>query len=220
MFPASPIPAAAETWVLATLAALAVHLLAEARGWSLLRAVSKLAASTGFLLTAHAAGALELDWGRWVFAGLALSWIGDAALLGRGRATFLLGLVAFLLGHVGYVIAFVVHGFSPTAVWFAAPALLVVAVVVDRWLRDHVGDMLAAVRAYILVISTMLTLAIAAWYAGASHLLLIGAVSFYLSDLSVARDRFVHQEFTNRLWGLPAYYLGQLALALAVLGLR
>ncbi len=121
---------------------------------------------------------------------------------------------------MGVRVAFFVHGFSTSAALIAAPILAVVALGVDRWLRDHVGDMRAPVRAYILVITTMLVLAIVAWRDGASHLLLLGAVAFYSSDLSVARDRFVKQEFGNRLWGLPAYYLGQLCLALAVLGLR
>jgi uncharacterized membrane protein YhhN len=214
------IPAAAELWILVTLAALALHLLAEAREWATARAVTKLIASTGFLLTAHAAGALAPGWSRWIVGGLALSWIGDACLLGRASASFIAGLVAFLLGHVSYCVAFVVLGFAPMTAMIAAPILAVVALVVDRWLRDHVGEMRVPVRAYILVISTMLVLAIAAWREGASHLLLIGAVSFYLSDLSVARDRFIQPALGNRLWGLPAYYLGQLCLALAVLGLR
>jgi hypothetical protein len=44
----------------------------------------------------------------------------------------------------------------------------------------------------------------------------IGAVGFYLSDLSVARDRFVVSEFVNRLWGLPLYYAAQVAMAWSV----
>jgi len=43
-----------------------------------------------------------------------------------------------------------------------------------------------------------------------------GAALFYLSDLAVARQRFVHEDFINRALGLPTYYLGQLLLALTV----
>ena len=43
-----------------------------------------------------------------------------------------------------------------------------------------------------------------------------GAVGFYLSDLFVARDRFLKSEFTNRLIGLPMYYCGQFLLAFSV----
>jgi hypothetical protein len=41
------------------------------------------------------------------------------------------------------------------------------------------------------------------------------AVAFYLSDVSVARDRFVAPGFDNRIWGLPLYYGAQLLFALS-----
>jgi uncharacterized membrane protein YhhN len=221
VLPLTSIPVAAELWACVTLVALGLHLYAEHREWRPVVAATKLVASTGFLLVAHAAGAFTLDWGRWLFAGLLLSWVGDACLLSRGRPAFLAGLVAFLLGHVGYCVAFVVHGVDAGAAMLVAPILIVAALIVDRWLRDRVdANMRAPVRAYILVISIMLALAFAAWREGASPLLVLGAFAFYLSDLSVARDRFVRPELLNRLWGLPAYYLGQLCLALSLLGLR
>jgi hypothetical protein len=37
--------------------------------------------------------------------------------------------------------------------------------------------------------------------------------SFYLSDIFVARQRFVQHSFLNRLIGLPLYYLGQFQIA-------
>jgi uncharacterized membrane protein YhhN len=210
-------PDAVEPWLLLTLVALGLHVFAEYRERPIAIAVTKLAASTGFLLVAVAAGALEVGWGRWLFLGLALSFVGDACLLGRGKAIFLAGLVAFLLGHVSYCGAFAVHGGSWTATLALAPVLLVVARLVDRWLGDRVEPgMRVPVRAYIVVISTMLGLAFGVWRGGGPPLLLIGALSFYLSDLAVARDRFVQRDFLNRLWGLPAYYLGQLCLAMSV----
>jgi uncharacterized membrane protein YhhN len=211
------LPATLEPWVLLTLVALGLHVLAEYKQWPIAIALTKLTASSGFLLVAVMAGALELGWGRWLFAGLALSFVGDACLLGRGKPMFLAGLVAFLLGHVSYCVAFVVHGFTWTSALALAPVLLLAAWLVDRWLGERVEPgMRVPVRAYIVVISTMLCLAFGAWRGGASPLLLLGALSFYLSDLAVARDRFVQQDFFNRLWGLPAYYLGQLCLAMSV----
>ena len=44
----------------------------------------------------------------------------------------------------------------------------------------------------------------------------IGALSFYFSDVYVARDRFMGQQFLNRLIGLPFYYAGQFLLAFSV----
>jgi hypothetical protein len=40
-------------------------------------------------------------------------------------------------------------------------------------------------------------------------------LAFYLSDLAVARDRFVARAFVNRLWGLPLYYAAQILFAVS-----
>ncbi len=45
----------------------------------------------------------------------------------------------------------------------------------------------------------------------------IGALGFAASDLAVAREQFVRPGSINKLWGLPVYYLSQLALAWTVL---
>jgi uncharacterized membrane protein YhhN len=44
----------------------------------------------------------------------------------------------------------------------------------------------------------------------------VGAVLFYLSDLAVARHRFVRESFLNRAIGLPVYFSGQILLAMTV----
>ena len=41
----------------------------------------------------------------------------------------------------------------------------------------------------------------------------MGAVSFYASNISVARNQFVAPGRVNRMWGLPLYYLAQVLLA-------
>jgi hypothetical protein len=45
---------------------------------------------------------------------------------------------------------------------------------------------------------------------------LSGAIVFYLSDIFVARDTFVRSEYSNRLIGLPLYYLGQFLFAFSI----
>jgi len=47
-------------------------------------------------------------------------------------------------------------------------------------------------------------------------LVLLGALSFYCSDVFVARDRFMQREMLNRTIGLPLYYAGQFLLAFSV----
>jgi hypothetical protein len=43
-----------------------------------------------------------------------------------------------------------------------------------------------------------------------------GALSFYVSDLFVARDRFVKKGAINRILGLPLYFGGQFLLAFSI----
>jgi hypothetical protein len=62
----------------------------------------------------------------------------------------------------------------------------------------------------------MLSLAVGARGAGGHWIILIGAFLFYLSDISIARDRFIEPSFTNRLWGLPLYYGAQILLAISI----
>ena len=59
------------------------------------------------------------------------------------------------------------------------------------WLRPHLGDMRGPVYAYVAVISVMTALAGGAAMNDATWSVPVGAVLFYLSDVFVARDRFV-----------------------------
>jgi uncharacterized membrane protein YhhN len=174
-------------------------------------------ASTGFIGTAMAAGGLESAYGRAILVALAFSWLGDMFLMARRSSLFLAGLAAFLLAHIAYGAAFVLHGQSTSWTLVALAVSTVPALLVARWLHPHVpSSMRKPVWAYILFISLMLSLAIGARGSGGHWTILIGALCFYLSDISVARDRFIVPSFTNRLWGLPLYYGAQILLAMSV----
>ena len=186
--------------------------------WSLpLRVVAKPIASAGFLGVAVTLGATDSRYGWWILIGLVFGILGDAALLGTARWWFLTGLVAFLIGHLLYVVAFLVAGVSAGAWFAAAGATAAAALLIFRWLRPHLtSEMAGPVVAYVVIISAMVATAVGATAAGATSLIVIGAVAFYLSDLAVARNRFVAPAAVNRFWGLPLYYLGQLLLAWSV----
>jgi uncharacterized membrane protein YhhN len=201
-------------WIAAvvTCLALAGHLAAEARGALLARAAGKVVASLGFvalaLLRVRGAGG-EGAYGRWVLAGLCLSLLGDALLLSARRPAFLAGLVAFLLAHLAYAVAFAARSAAPA--WLLVPLAAALGLVL-RWLWPRLGDMRGPVVAYCLVLSAMLFLALGVDRPEVR----LGALLFYLSDLTVARDRFVAEERRNRLVGLPLYYAAQLLLALSI----
>jgi len=193
--------------------ALVALLVAEHREAKFVR-LAKMLASTGFIGVALASGAVDSGYGRFVLVALGLSWLGDLLLTFRASSAFLGGLVSFLLSHIGYGAAFLVRGVAWEAFVAGAVVTGLVAVVVWRWLRSHLErGMYGPVAAYILVISVMVTLAAATAAFESGPWILFGALAFYVSDLAVARDRFVSRGFANRVWGLPLYYLAQVLLA-------
>lgn len=172
----------------------------------------KIAASATFLLIA-VEGYESFTWSPWIMGGLALSAIGDVALIGRTRSLFLLGLSAFLLAHLAYVGGFLVAGPDWAASGMAAVVLAILFVIVARWLLPRTGDLRGPVVAYMLVISAMVALAAGVAIEGAPAATFPAAALFYVSDLAVARDRFVTPGVDNRVWGLPVYYLAQFLFA-------
>jgi uncharacterized membrane protein YhhN len=156
-----------------------------------------------------------------VLTGLVFCLGGDVCLALPHRRAFLVGLTSFLLGHVFYVIAFASFAQMDLRTLAGSAAVFVASGCVYLWLKPHLGPMNGPVVAYVLVISLMLC---GAWsVAGNNHVswsgsvaVLAGASAFYLSDLFVARDRFLGKAFVNRLIGLPLYYAGQFLLAFSV----
>jgi uncharacterized membrane protein YhhN len=208
--------ATASAIVLTALAVVAL-LLAERRGSRALIWLAKPAASLGFLAVAWLAGALEHDFGQRVFVGLVCCALGDVLLipLGAGPA-FLAGMASFALGHGVYAWAFATRAQQLTAALLAAAGMIALLFFVLRWLGPKLPpDMRVPVRVYMVVIAGMVVAAVSASAGGADVRIALGAVAFALSDLSVARERFVQPQLLNLLWGLPLYYLAQVLLALS-----
>lgn len=203
--------------VAATVTGLGVTLVAAGADRRALLYIAKPAASVGFIVVALGSGGLDNSYGWWILVGLGLSLLGDVLLMFRGWAPFRIGLVSFLLAHVAYAVAFLDAGISVPWWLGAGVVALLAALVVTRWLLPHIeSDMRAPVLAYVVVISGMVSLAVGVSGAGRSLLVGAGAGLFYLSDLFVARDRFVTPSLANTLVGLPLYYGGQILLALSV----
>ncbi|MFZ0493262.1 MAG: lysoplasmalogenase family protein, partial [Acidimicrobiia bacterium] len=112
------------------------------------------------------------------------------------------------------VVAFVILSLEWPVVLIVGGVSLVVGAFVFVWLYPHLDRaMVGPVVAYVAVISVMVVTAAAS----TAPVVILGAVAFYFSDLSVARDRFVAPGFVNRVWGLPLYYGAQLLLAWSVI---
>lgn len=156
-----------------------------------------------------------------VVIGLVLCLVGDVCLAFPQRAMFRSGLVAFLLGHVAYIVAFASVARPNWGLWIVAVVALPVSSLVYIKLQPFLGAMKTPVMAYVVVITLMVIAAGGVF--GDLHMsvsgrfiALNGAFSFYLSDIFVARQRFVQPAFWNRLIGLPLYYLGQFQIAYTV----
>jgi uncharacterized membrane protein YhhN len=190
-------------------------LLAEARGRPGWLWLAKPVASAAFLWAAVSWGAAGSGLGLALLAGLALCALGDVLLIPSGTGRLLLaGMVAFGLGHLTFAAAFLGHGVAWPTLAVGAVATALFAAAAWRWLGPRLGpaDRLP-VALYLFVISLMLVGAAGALGAGAPPGLAVGGALFAASDLAVAQDRFVAPSFASTLWGLPAYYAAQLAIA-------
>ncbi|MBA3456482.1 MAG: lysoplasmalogenase [Deltaproteobacteria bacterium] len=213
------------------LASCAARVFAEYGGRERIRIAATLIASGAFVVFGLVAfeihGSPYSEFSVAIVVGLVLGAIGDVALLGRSKPRFLAGLVAFLLGHVAYVVA--VSFVEPPRSWpglagpLAALPLIVGGAALAR-LWPKLGSLKIPVILYVITIVTMVIAAIAvARRASLSEphrwFFLAGAALFFLSDLTVARDRFLARAFANKAWGLPAYFTGQLLIAWSLVGL-
>ena len=164
----------------------------------------------------------------WFGLGLVFSLLGDIFLLKPERA-FLLGLAAFLAGHLGYIIGFN----SRPVVWNALllipiVGVAVIALLVSRHVlgginRDAANrSMRIPVIGYMTVILLMLLSAAAcffrpAWPVQAATLSTLGAASFLASDSLLASDRFVRPQNWANLTVMITYHLGQILIAAGAL---
>lgn len=166
-------------------------------------------ASLGFLIAVGSADFSD-PYVQFLGIGLLLSAAGDLALLFEGRATFGIGLVLFLIAHLSYIAGFRSLGTDPGAVSMVAASALAIGVMI--WLLPYVpAGFRGPVIGYVFAIGAMLALALSSESPWAAF----GASAFAISDVAVARQQFVVRSFSNKVWGLPLYYGGQLALVVS-----
>ena len=158
---------------------------------------------------------------HYLLVGLIFCLIGDVCLALPQEKAFKAGLVAFLIGHIFYIFSF--SSLIPISYWFSPMLFIIfgISALIFFWLRPHLKSMLIPVLLYIVVITVMVSGAWAVFWRSSFQvsgrtLILIGSLCFYFSDVFVARDKFIKEEYPNRLLGLPLYYAGQFLLAFSV----
>lgn len=131
---------------------------------------------------------------------LTFSWIGDVILLfaNKGEIYFILGLVAFLVSHVFYILLFSKQAVSKTIknkISFGAGIGLIVIyfLMMISTLAPKLGSLTIPVVIYAVVISTMLFYALKGsfqWNTIPYQSVLIGAIFFISSDSILAFNKF------------------------------
>jgi uncharacterized membrane protein YhhN len=171
-------------------------------------------ASTCFVLVPIASGALGFAYGRFILVGLIAFWCGDVL----DPQYFLTGVLAFCLGHAAFICAFITKGIVWKRFMAALAPVVIVVGIVLRWLLPHVEQPaeIIAVCGYSVVISTMVLAAFGASEGPVGRLILAAAVIIYVSDIFVARWRYVDFGAINGRFCYPLYYSACLILGMTV----
>jgi uncharacterized membrane protein YhhN len=200
--------------LLLTAVAVTALVASDLRDWRPGRYLFKPLAALGFLWLAVLLRPEGSAYATWLLAGLVLCAVGDLLLMFEHDRSFLAGLLAFLCGHLLYILAFLQINASVAGMTLSLLPVAVLVVGSLRWLLPHLqGPMRIAVPAYIVVIAAMLLAAGGTVGARGWALVLAGAWGFAISDLAVARRQFVKRSIVNGLWGTPLYFGSQLLLA-------
>lgn len=160
-------------------------------------------------------------WGRgegptrtWVLLGLLLSLAGDIALLWP-KEGFLPGLIAFLLAHLAYLVAFTrVAKFASRPLPFAVYALVAGVILWQLW-PGVPGGLRIPVIAYVVCLAAMAAQAAVVWRSGAPRggVLAVGGALFVASDALLATNKFMAPLPAASLWILATYWAAQWCIA-------
>jgi alkenylglycerophosphocholine/alkenylglycerophosphoethanolamine hydrolase len=145
---------------------------------------------------------------------LTLCLVGDVALL-PAVDQFVVGLAAFLLGHVAFVVMFVLRGLDrwPMAGFAVVGCALLLGTVAAPIVRGAATNGFGIpVRAYLVVISSM---CVVGWATG-NWLIMVGATAFIISDAILGWGQFVVERSWMHLAIMVTYHLAIVSLAVSL----
>jgi uncharacterized membrane protein YhhN len=151
-----------------------------------------------------------------IITGLLFSLAGDIFLM-LPTDRFVAGLVAFLIAHLLYIVAFVSE--ISVLMWWPMIPFVIYGIVIYIMLASSLGKLKVPVLIYVVVILIMAWLAWERWsQTGQSGALLasIGAVLFIISDAILAIDRFRGAFKLSRASNLITYFAAQLLIACSI----
>jgi uncharacterized membrane protein YhhN len=178
-----------------------------------LEMISKPLTTVGAIAIAMTAGGSSTATTLAVIA-LVLCLIGDIALL-DAVDRFVVGLAAFLLGHIAFMVMFISRGldrWSPAGVAVIGCAVLLGTVAVPIVRGAATKGFGVPVRAYLIVISAMCVIG---WATG-NWLIVLGATAFIVSDAILGWNQFVTETKWRHLAIMVTYHVAIVALALSL----
>lgn len=214
-------------WLILALIFAALEALAVSKNLQRLEFVVKPAVMVCLLLWLYTSTGLQGST-FWFGLGILVSLAGDVLLMISLGRMFLLGLVAFLLAHIFYITGFR-EELATINIGSSILAALI-AVNVGRLLRRIVvalrakgeNKLVIPVIAYGIIISIMLYAAMSTfynplWKTNAALLVSLGAFLFWISDLTLAWNKYVSPIQNGNVWNIVLYHLGQIGLIAGVI---
>jgi len=169
-------------------------------------------AAFGFVLLALQFGALESTYGKCILAGLIVCAVGDVFLLSRkSENLFKTGMIAFGLGHIIYVIAFAQQFEGLETDGYIVIGLTILSSIgFFLWLKPNLEkSMIGFTLIYTIIIASMVSASVARFNYFLKYVAPLGAIMFAISDMFVAKDRFVKPSPKNALAITPLYFGAQ-----------
>ena len=163
-----------------------------------------------------------------ILIGLAFGAVGDICLNlrhlvgSKGKAVFMAGIAAFLIGHLFYLFALISR--APKMLLWAVPACAIISVLMLRFILKRI-EAQGAIRIfgilYLVVVFQMMCCALGLLPLGSSNvgtlLFAAGAVLFAASDVLLVLNQFGKRQYPAfRPMNLSLYYLGQICIALTI----
>ena len=156
-------------------------------------------------------------YGIFVSIALTFSLAGDIFLVLDGTKFFLHGLLSFVLAHIFYITAFLVYissiGIISVQFIIALIVICLLAGIFYYIFYKKLGKMKFPILFYLIIIVIMVSMSIRV-----SWLVFAGAISFLISDMELALNKFYkpipHKSIINSIFYFPAQFIFALSIFL------
>ncbi|MEP3294937.1 MAG: lysoplasmalogenase [Pseudoruegeria sp.] len=134
----------------------------------------------------------------WLLAALTCSALGDWALSRSGDKSFLHGMIAFAMAHIGYIFGMLT--LAPVFSVLPVGIVLLLGLSTELWLHPYTDRLQFPVRIYVIIIGAMGAVAVS--LPSTYGIAILGAGFFLLSDSLIAIEKFRFKLETSIMSGL------------------